>query len=239
MALRPDERMTTRKTRRLDPRQGYDLWAETYDETKNPVVAMDQRVVPGLLAPAPGEHVLDAACGTGRYFPGLLDAGCCVTGVDFAAGMLRVAARRAPGVPLVQADLQRSLPFRPASFDLVLAALVGEHLDDLAAASREIRSVLRPGGRLLFSVYHPEMAAAGIEANFERDGVEIRLGAHRHTTEDYREALAGGGFHEITTSEFPGDEPLVAALPSARKYLGSPVLLVLRARATGVAGPRG
>jgi SAM-dependent methyltransferase len=40
---------------------------ETYDETPNPVVAMDARHTLDALAPKPDEHVLDAGCGTGRH----------------------------------------------------------------------------------------------------------------------------------------------------------------------------
>ena len=45
----------------------------------------------------------------------------------------------------------------------------------------EVSNCLVPSVRLVFSVFHPEMTAAGIEANFERSAVEYRLGAERHT----------------------------------------------------------
>jgi SAM-dependent methyltransferase len=46
-----------------------------------------------------GGSVLDAACGTGKYWPALLAAGLQVTGVDQAAGMLARARRKYPQVP--------------------------------------------------------------------------------------------------------------------------------------------
>jgi SAM-dependent methyltransferase len=216
---------------RPDVRAGYDLWAPTYDVTPNPVVALDTRVTPALLRSLSGERVLDAGCGTGRAFPTLLTAGARVTGVDFALGMLRVAQRHYPGVSLTQADVQGRLPFRGGVFDAALCALVGEHLDQLPAAARELRRVLRRGGRLIFSVYHPAMAAAGKEANFQRDGVEYRLGAVRHTLSDYIAALAAAGFTELRTREHLGDAALAEQEPAARKFLNFPLLLVLEARA--------
>ena len=213
-------------------RGGYDLWAETYDATPNAVVALDARVTPALLQPRAGERILDAGCGTGRAFPALLSSGARVCGVDFALGMLRVAQRRFPGVPLAQADLQGHLPFRDAVFDATLCALVGEHLTDLDAVLRELRRVLRPAGRCVFSVYHPAMAAAGKEANFMRGDVEYRLGAVRHSLADYRAAFIRAGFDDLRTHEYLGDDDLVAQTPVARKFLGFPVLLVIEAAAS-------
>jgi SAM-dependent methyltransferase len=218
------------RVRRVPPREGYDLWAETYEATPNPVVEMDSRHTVGLLAPRPGERILDAGCGTGRHLAALILAGSAPVGVDFSRGMLRLARRNHPGLPLVQADLDRELPLRPGAFDAALCALVGEHLTNLPLAFRELCRSLAPGGRLCFSVFHPDMAAAGIEANFERDGAEMRLGAERHATEDYLDALDGAGFEALTPHEFSGDDELARAVPEAARHLGFPVLLAVQAR---------
>ncbi len=211
-------------------RRGYDLWSDAYDTTPNVVVSLDERVTPRFVRARRGEHVLDAGCGTGRYFSTLRSAGAAVVGLDFSLGMLRVARRKAPGIPLVLADLQRPWPFRDGAFDAVLCALVGEHLPHLPPTFGEVRRVLRPGGRVVFSVYHPAMAAAGKEAHFEKDGVEYRLGAALHSTEDYTAAFEGAGFAAVTMREVRGDEQLAERLPAARKYVGFPMLLVFEAR---------
>jgi SAM-dependent methyltransferase len=216
------------RSRHIDARQGYDLWSETYDETPNPVVAMDTRHTLRLLTPTAGERILDAGCGTGRNFETMLRAGSRPAGIDFSLGMLRVARRKYPQIPLLLADLH-SLPLREESFDAVLCALVGEHLEDLSAACSEFHRVLRLNGRLVFSVYHPEMAAAGIEANFERSGVTFRLGACRHGLAAYTNGLERVGFTDLVWHELRGDKELADRVPSAHKYLDLPVLLVLEA----------
>jgi ubiquinone/menaquinone biosynthesis C-methylase UbiE len=224
-----------KKTRRVSAREGYDLWAETYDETPNPVVEMDARYTLDVLAPKPGERILDAGGGTGRHLGPLLRARSNPMGVDFSRGMLEIARRNYPEVPLALADLQRSLPFENEHFDAVLCALIGEHLNELPLALGEMHRVLRAGGRLIFSVYHPEMAAAGKEANFERSGVEYRLGAYRYSNTDYAHLFEDAGFEEPARHEFLGDERLVRSVPSATKLLGFPVLLVLEARKKALA----
>lgn len=214
---------------RVGAREGYDRWAATYDATDNPVVAMDRRHALAALDPRPGERVLDAGCGTGQHLRALAAAGCHVTGVDFSAGMLAVAHTRAPGIGLARADLQNGLPFRAGAFDAVLCALVGEHLADLDACFAELARVLDRGGRLAFTVYAPEMAAAGIEANFTAGGVEYRLGAERHTADDYARTITAAGFSIVSRSLHEGDEALAREAPSARRYVGRPLLLVITA----------
>jgi SAM-dependent methyltransferase len=211
-------------------REGYDRWSESYDRTPNPLVALDRRYTLGLLAPRAGEAVLDAACGTGRNLKALADAHSRPLGLDLSRAMLRVARRGLPAVPLAQADLDQDLPLRRGTFDAVLCALVGEHLRNLPRFFREAFAVLKPGGRLVFSVFHPELVAAGIEANFEQEGVEYRLGAERHTVADYLNGAADAGFRRVSRYDFHGDEQLLGEVPWATKYLGRPLLLVVETR---------
>src|SRR5262245_41437474 len=117
--------------RRPGVRAGYDAWAAVYDDTPNALVSLDRRQTIDRLAPRAGERILDAGCGTGHHLRRLLAAGSAPVGVDFSRGMLRVARRVLPTVPLAQADLDAPLPVREAAFDAVLCALVGEHLPRL------------------------------------------------------------------------------------------------------------
>ncbi len=221
--------MPAKKIEHVSARQGYDLWSETYDSTPNPVVAMDLRHTITLLAPADGELILDAGCGTGRNLKPLQIAGSTTIGIDFSHRMLQVARRQRENSPVALANLQAGLPFTSNSFDAVLCALIGEHLSDLRVVFDEFYRILKPGGRLVFSVYHPEMSAAGIEANFDREGVEYRLGAIHYSVAEHFRLLQEASFEEILVYEFRGDEELVESVPAAAKYLGFPILLVVTA----------
>jgi SAM-dependent methyltransferase len=210
-------------------REGYDRWAATYDATPNPLVALDRRVALPLLDPRPGETVLDAGCGTGVHLRRLVAARTRAVGLDFSLGMLRRARARAPRADLVRADLNRALPVAPGAFDAVLSCLVSEHLTDLGRFFREAFAALRRGGRLVFSAFHPELARAGVEANFQCDGTEYRLGAERHTVDDYLGRIADAGFTGLRWREHVGDETLAATVPAAAKYVGRPLLLLIDA----------
>ena len=219
----------SKRVKHVSVRQGYDLWSDTYDQTPNPIVAMDGRHTLRLLAPKRGEQILDAGCGTGRNLKLLIDSGAKTIGLDFSQGMLKVARRNNPGALLVRADLQHPLPFSSDSFDAVLCALIGEHLSDLRTAFEEMYAVLKSEGRLVFSVYHPELAAAGKEANFMRGEMEYRLGAYQHTVAQYQNTLEDAGFRRVIKYEFYGDEELVKSTPIAAKYLSRLVLLAFEA----------
>jgi SAM-dependent methyltransferase len=210
-------------------RAGYDRWAATYDATPNPLVALDRRVTLPLLAPRQRERVLDAGCGTGAHLLRLGAAGARPVGLDFSLGMLRQARQRAPGAALVQADLNRDLPVAPGAFDAVLSCLVSEHLTDLRRFFAEAFAALRRGGRLVFSAFHPELARAGVEANFHCGRTEYRLGAERHGVDDYLGHIADAGFTRLRWREETGDASLAAAVPAAAKYVGTPLLLLIQA----------
>jgi SAM-dependent methyltransferase len=105
-----------------------------------------------------GARVLDCACGIGTQAIGLAMRGYEVVGADLSpvAGSRAVVEASARGVslPVAAADM-RALPFPDDSFDVVLAADNAlPHLltsDDVLSALREMRRVLRPGGRLILS----------------------------------------------------------------------------------------
>jgi demethylmenaquinone methyltransferase/2-methoxy-6-polyprenyl-1,4-benzoquinol methylase len=95
-----------------------------------------------------GDRVLDGACGTGDLALADRRAGAAhVTGLDFSEQMLARARRKAADVEWVRGDLL-ALPFEDASFDAATVGFGVRNVDDLGLALRELRRVLRPGGRL-------------------------------------------------------------------------------------------
>jgi SAM-dependent methyltransferase len=94
-------------------------------------------------------RILDVGCGTGANLELLAQYGD-AEGVDISADAL--AFCRARGLEKVRLGAAETLPYEDGSFDLVTALDVVEHLDDDVAGLREMRRVLRPGGRALLFV---------------------------------------------------------------------------------------
>jgi demethylmenaquinone methyltransferase/2-methoxy-6-polyprenyl-1,4-benzoquinol methylase len=95
----------------------------------------------------PGDRVLDACCGTGDLALEARRQGGVVTGLDFSERMLEQARRKAPALEWVQGDVL-ALPFEDAAFDAATVGFGVRNVDDLEAGLRELRRVLRAGGRL-------------------------------------------------------------------------------------------
>jgi SAM-dependent methyltransferase len=122
-------------------------WAE------GPAAVYD-RLAAELLARSPvplgGALVLDAGAGTGAVSTAAGAAGARVVATDVALDMLRHDRGTRP--PGVAADVL-ALPLRDGCVDVAATAFVLNHLDDPAAALRELGRVVRPGGAVLAATF--------------------------------------------------------------------------------------
>jgi SAM-dependent methyltransferase len=133
----------------------------------NPAEAYDRYLVPSLFEPWSreliqrakvwkGDRVLDVACGTGIVACRIAATGAQVTGLDVTPGMLAQAKVRAGeegvGVTWVERSAER-LPFAAGSFDLVTCQQGVQFVADRAAAVKEMRRVLAPGGRAVIACW--------------------------------------------------------------------------------------
>ena len=134
-------------------------FADRYQSVLVPVIFEPwAREVIRRAAPRAWEHILDLGCGTGvviRLVAELAPAPVGLTGADHSPEMLNVARSLAVRSGLeadwVEADAA-VLPFENYRFDLAFCQQALQFFPDRPAALRELRRVLKPGGRLFFSV---------------------------------------------------------------------------------------
>ena len=226
-------RMSESETRSVPTSEGYDLWAPSYDGEDNPMLVLDELETPELLGDLADRDLLDLGCGTGRYVMRALAAGARVTGLDASPGMLDVARRKlGDAAKLLQHDLEQPLPFAGASFDVVVSALVLEHIASPAHLFAEAARVLRKGGRLVASTMHPALFLRATQAHYnDREaGVTYRFQSFDHQTADFVTAGLEAGLVLEVMREARVDADFAAAHSRAAKYLGWPMLLALRFR---------
>jgi SAM-dependent methyltransferase len=211
---------------------GYNRWAEVYDGDDNPLVLLEEQHLGGLIGQVTGLRVADIGCGTGRHALRLAAAGAKVTAVDFSAAMLQ-RARAKPGAELVefvQHDLAKPFPLPSAAFDRVLCCLVLDHIADLGSFFTELRRICRPDGKVVISVMHPAMTLRGVQARFVDPASGRRVGplSYPHQISDYVMAALRSGLELVHVSEHAPDAALATRSPRALKYVGWPVLLLMR-----------
>jgi SAM-dependent methyltransferase len=130
---------------------GYDVMAEQYLASKQPLAAPVEALLEALVAGLPPTAtVLDLGCGAGVPVTRWLAERAAVTGVDVSAAQLALATRSVPGTRLIKADMT-AVDFPTASFDAVIAlwSIIHVPREEHGALVGRIRDWLRPGGRFL------------------------------------------------------------------------------------------
>ncbi len=172
----------------------YTVGAPTWDARISPITPTHRRFVARVIdAMPPGGTVLDAACGTGRYFEFVLDAGRRVHGIDQSAGMLAEAHARHPEVELERIGLQE-LVFEDA-FDAAMCIDAMEYVspEDWPVVLRNLRRAVRRQGLVYLTV--EEIDRAEVErvlADASADGLPVVPGEH---------IRRGGGYHFYPTRD--------------------------------------
>jgi ubiquinone/menaquinone biosynthesis C-methylase UbiE len=218
-------------------REGYDRWAAIYDDEQNPLVTIEQPQVDALLGDVRGLHVADIGCGTGRHTVRLLQHGAHVTAVDFSDQMLARARGKVQlgrlldcSVQFVQHDLAQRLPFADHVFDRVICGLVVDHIADLSRLFVEMKRVCVPTGFIVVSTMHPALMLKGVQARFvdPNTGRETRPQSCPHQISDYVMAASDAGLKFEHCSEHIVDQELAQRCPRAVKYIGWPILLMMK-----------
>ena len=198
--------------REVSVQEGYACWAETYDLELNPLIAVEEPHVVAhldvLLEASERTTALDVCAGTGRLALKLARRGVAVTAFDASAEMLALAEAKArqEGLPIAfhRGALEDGLPFAQAAFDLVTCALALCHVPGLDRVVHDFYRVLRTGGYLLISDFHPDaVAELGWRTVKSRPEGRYLLPNLPYTRADYLDAVRAAGLILVDVQDLP------------------------------------
>ncbi len=136
-------------------REGWALFAPLEAVTTPPAAALAR-----FAAIAPGQAVLDVACGTGVVAVTAAQAGARVQALDLAPALLERARHNAAlagvAIEFTEGDVE-ALPYADASFDVVVSQFGHMFGPRPEITIAEMLRVLKPGGRIAFSTWPPEL----------------------------------------------------------------------------------
>lgn len=153
-----------------------------------------------LLGDLAGKHILDVGCGSGALVEPLLGADVRYDGVDIAPTMVAEATRHIRELGgdarfKVHLSSGLSMPFGDNQFDAVVGMGYLEYFDDPVPVIREAMRVVKPGGRLIFTIplrFSLDLAAVRVTAPLRRAARRLTgkgpetIGRNRYTPAEFR-----------------------------------------------------
>lgn len=122
-------------------------WNTALYESKHAFVWQHGEALLELLAPQPGERILDLGCGTGQLTQKIAMTGADVRGIDYAPAMIEKARQNYPHLQFAIADARSFQVDKP--LDVVFSNAVLHWITEPDLAIHCIRQALKPGGRFV------------------------------------------------------------------------------------------
>lgn len=178
----------------LDAEEAYARWAPFYDQTPNPLIALEERLIAPMLGEFAGRDVVDLGCGTGRWLqqlqrivPGSL------VGVDASPAMLAEAGRKCLlSTSLIEAECT-STPLPSGSADCALGSFLLSYVRDIGRFAAEAARIVRRGGTVIVSDLHPDTPSYGWRRTFRSRGELFEIATFPYTAAALVAAMTAAG----------------------------------------------
>lgn len=153
------------------------------------MLALDEKVFSDLLGDIDVTNMViaDIGCGTGRHWKKIMDQSPSkLIGYDVSEGMLQMLQQKFPQA-VTQLLLNDELKgLEDDSCDVVISTLTIAHIPNAEAAIKEWCRVLKPGGEMIITDYHPTALSKGAKRTFNTGAKTVAIINHVYPVEKIR-----------------------------------------------------
>lgn len=185
--------------------EAYNLWADNYDDQPdNLMFYLDGIVFTQLMTNIPmrNQVIADIGCGTGRHWPLLFqNKPAKLTGYDVSDGMLNRLKLKFPDADTVQITNNFLSDIPDNTYDLIISTLTVAHIENLDEALSEWCRVLKPGGHIIITDFHPKALAAGGKRTFKYQNTHIPIVNFVHPTDKIKSFFEAQRFTLVNETE--------------------------------------
>lgn len=220
--------------KQVSVQQGYELWAQSYDEESNILTALDdknsQLRLSAIYSLEVRASALDIGCGTGRNIPMLEEHFEEVVGVDFSKSMLSRAStkKKKTTTHFILQDFSNFSSNK--KYDFVNCSLAMMHFYSVEKFISSVQNILKPGGILYITDAAESLLLLGSTPNFDRDEINYYLDHQIHRTNKLILFLQQFKFEIINLVNIRCEQEMIKMNSKYSRYLGLTCLFALTAR---------
>lgn len=175
----------------MRPRQAYNRWSASYDQQPaNTIMGMDQELFGRLTANISfaGKTVVDIGCGTGRHWKNIFEKHPAkLIGYDVSEGMLQQLQKKFPHAETYLLQSGRLHGSADQSIDLIISTLTIAHIENLPEAFSEWNRVLKQGGDIIITDFHPGTLSKGGKRTFSLNNRQVEIKSFVYSIEQVQQ----------------------------------------------------
>jgi ubiquinone/menaquinone biosynthesis C-methylase UbiE len=190
----------------------YNAIAKKYNENR-PLASNDITEFPKVIEIAgnvKGKHILDLGCGIGKHAKVYIEKGAQVTGIDASEEMIKITKNACGNKGNFFVENFEKVEFDKESFDLISASFSIHYSNRLDYLFKHFYLWLKPGGRVIFSIYHPMQYFLKIDGFdfskskkywFYLNSFDVEIYNYYHPIGKYCESFLSNGFQLKSINE--------------------------------------
>jgi ubiquinone/menaquinone biosynthesis C-methylase UbiE len=185
--------------------------------------------------------IVDIGCGTGRHWKKIfLKEPQKLIGYDVSEGMLQMLAQKYPNSVTHKLTGNGLNEITDNSVDVVISTLTIAHIKDAAGALKEWNRVLKPGGNIIITDYHPTALQKGGKRTFKYEGKTVSVENHIHSINKLNDISGQLHWQQLRLIEKEIDESVKPyyekqhALAAFESFKGVPIIYGMLFKKTDV-----